>query len=56
LQYKGSPNLRLGTSFLVGNTGQGNSAIGGGLLSLIEADAKYVFHGFELDGAFGWTH
>lgn len=56
LEYKGITGLRLGTSFLAGNTGQGNSAIGGGFLSLIEADAKYVFHGFELDGAFAWTH
>ncbi len=56
LQYRGVKGLRLGTSFVFGNTGQGESAIDGGLLTLLEADAKYVFQGFELDGAFAFTH
>ncbi|HSA58317.1 MAG TPA: hypothetical protein VLJ37_01365 [bacterium] len=56
LQYKGVPGLRLGTSFFVGNTGQGNGAIGGGLLTMLEADAKYSFQGIDLDGAFAFTN
>jgi hypothetical protein len=55
LQYKGVPGLRIGTSFLLGNTGQGDAGIGGGFLTLIEADAKYSFQGIDLDGAFAWT-
>lgn len=55
LQYKGVPGLRIGTSFILGNTGQGDAGIGGGFLALIEADAKYSFQGIDLDGAFAWT-
>ena len=56
LQYKGIRGLRLGTSFVLGNTGQGDSTIQGGFLSLIEADAKYSFEGIELDAAFGFQN
>ncbi len=56
LQYKGVPGLRLGTSFMMGNTGQGDATINGGLLSLVEADAKYSFQGFDLEGAFAFTN
>lgn len=56
LQYKGIPGLRLGTSFFAGNTGQGNGAIGGGFLTMLEADAKYSFQGIDLDGAFAFTN
>jgi hypothetical protein len=56
LQYKGVPGLRIGTSFVLGNTGQGNAEIDGGFLSMIEADAKYSFQGIDLDGTFAWTH
>ncbi len=52
LEYKGVPGLRVGTSFFVGNTGQGNKAIGGGLLTMLEGDAKYSFQGIDLDGIF----
>ena len=55
LQYKGVPGLRIGTSFILGNTGQGDAGIGGGFLALLEADAKYSFQGIDLDGAFAWT-
>lgn len=55
LQYKGVPGLRIGTSFVLGNTGQGDAGIDGGFLTLIEADAKYSFQGIDLDGAFAWT-
>ncbi len=56
LQYKGTPGLRIGTSLLMGNTGQGDATISGGLLSIIEADAKYSFQGIDLDGAFAFTN
>jgi hypothetical protein len=56
LQYKGIQGLRLGTSFVLGNTGQGDSGIDGGFLSLIEADAKYAIAGFEIDGAFAFLN
>lgn len=56
VQYKRVKGLRLGTSFFVGNTGQGNGAIDGGLLSMIEGDAKYSFQGIDLEGLFVFTH
>lgn len=56
LQYKGTPGLRVGTSFLAGNTAQGDATIGGALLTMIETDAKYSFQGIDLDGAFAFTH
>lgn len=56
LQYKGLPGFRAGTSFFLGNTGHGNAAIGGGLLSMIEADAKYSLQGIDLEGVFAFTH
>ncbi len=55
LEYKGVPGLRLGTSFFVGNTGQGNSAIGGGLLTMMEGDAKYSFQGIDLEGIIAFS-
>jgi hypothetical protein len=56
LQYTGIPGLRLGTSALVGNTGQGNDAIGGALLTMLEADAKYSFEGIDLEGTIAYNH
>ena len=56
VQYKGVPGLRLGTSFFLGNTGQGNSSIGGGFLTMVEGDAKYTFEGIELEGQLAFTH
>jgi hypothetical protein len=56
LQYRGVKGLRLGTSFFLGNTGQGNGAIGGGFLSMVEGDAKYSFQGIDLEGIFIFTH
>ena len=56
LQYKGVPGLRVGTSFFLGNTGQGNSAIGGGLLTMLEGDAKYNFEGIDLEGTLAFTN
>lgn len=50
LQYKGVPGLRLGTSAFMGNTGHGNAAIGGAMLTMLEADAKYSFQGIDLEG------
>ncbi len=49
LQYKGLPGLRAGTSFVFGNTGQGNATVDGGTLAMIEGDAKYIFQGIELE-------
>lgn len=54
-RYTGTPGLRLATSFFVGNTGQGNSTIDGGLLSIIEADAKYSFEGIDLEGIIAYS-
>ncbi len=56
LQNKAVKGLRLGTSFVLGNTGQGDSGIDGGFVSLIEADAKYAFEGMEIDGAFAFIN
>jgi len=56
LQYKGVPGLRLGTSFFYGNTSQGKGGIGGGDLTILEADAKYSFQGIEIDSALAWTN
>jgi hypothetical protein len=56
LAYKGVPGLRLGTSFVLGNTGQGDSTIDGAFLSLIEADAKYSIQGIDIEGAFAFVN
>jgi hypothetical protein len=56
LEYRGTPGLRVGTSVFIGNTGQGNGAISGGTLAMIEADAKYSFQGFDLDGILVFTN
>ncbi len=56
IQYKGVPGLRLGTSFFLGNTGQGNPSIGGGFLTMVEGDAKYTFEGIELEGQLAFTN
>ncbi|MBI1908712.1 MAG: hypothetical protein HYS22_00880 [Deltaproteobacteria bacterium] len=56
LEHKGLPGLRVGTSAVVGNTGQGNGAVGGGLLSMMEADAKYSIEGIDLEGIFAFSH
>lgn len=56
LQYKGLPGLRVGSSLLMGNTGQGNTAIDGGLLTMVEGDAKYSFAGFDLEGVVAFTN
>ncbi len=56
LEYKGVPALRLGTSFFFGNTGQGNAAIGGAFLSMLESDAKYSFEGIDVEGLLAFTN
>ena len=56
LQYKGLPGLRVGSSFFLGNTGQGNVTIGGALLSMVEGDAKYSFEGIDLEGLVAFSH
>jgi hypothetical protein len=56
LEYRGIQGLRLAGSFFVGNTGQGNGAIGGGLLTMLEGDAKYSFQGVDLDGIFAFAN
>lgn len=56
LQYKGVPGLRLGTSAVVGNTGQGKAAIDGGTMAILEADAKYSFEGIDIEGTVAYTH
>ena len=56
LRYTGTPGLRLATSFFLGNTGQGNAAVDGGFLSMIEADAKYSIEGIDLEGLFVFTN
>lgn len=50
LQYTGVPGLRVGTSGFVGQTAQGDSRVDGGLVSLVEADAKYEFQGVAIEG------
>lgn len=56
LQYKGVQGMRLGTSFFLGNTGQGNAAIHGGFLAMLEGDAKYSFEGIDLEGTLAYTN
>ncbi|NUN11966.1 hypothetical protein HUU53_04980, partial [Candidatus Micrarchaeota archaeon] len=56
LQYTGVPGLRLGTSAFIGNTGHGTDAVGGALLTMLEADAKYSIEGIELEGALAFTN
>lgn len=55
LAYKGLPGLRVGGSTFMGNTGQGNGAIDGGFLMMLEADAKYSIEGLEFDAAMAFT-
>lgn len=50
LQYTGVRGLRVGASGFVGNTAQGDARVDGGLVSLIEADAKYSFEGIDVEG------
>jgi hypothetical protein len=56
LQYNGIPDLRLGSSFFMGNTGQGDATFAGATLTMIEADAKYGFEGIEVDGILVFTN
>lgn len=56
LQYKGIPALRVGSSIFLGNTAQGNQTIGGGLLTMVEGDAKYSFEGIDLEGILAFTN
>lgn len=56
LQYKGLPGLRMGTSFFLGNTGQGNPNIGGGFLTMLEGDVKYSFEGIDLESQLAFTN
>lgn len=55
IQFTGVPGLRLGASTYLGNTGQGNGAIGGGFLTMVEADAKYSFEGIDLEGIVAYS-
>lgn len=48
LEYVPLPELKLGTSFFVGNTTDVNAQLGTGTLSLISGDIRYTFHGFSL--------
>lgn len=50
LQYTGVKGLRVGASGFVGQTSQGDTRVSGGLVSIVEGDAKYSFHGFEIEG------
>jgi hypothetical protein len=50
VQYTGVKGLRVGTSAFVGQTAQGDARVSKGLVSLIEADAKYTFEGIEIEG------
>lgn len=50
LQYTGVTGLRVGASGFVGQTAQNDARVGGGLVSLIEADTKYEFEGIEIEG------
>lgn len=50
LQYTGVKGLRLGTSAFIGKTAQGDPRVSGGLVTLLEGDAKYAGFGFELEG------
>lgn len=50
VQYTGIEGLRVGISGFMGNTGQGDTRISGGLITLLEADARLEIQGFEFSG------
>ncbi|OVE82002.1 hypothetical protein BVY03_01775 [bacterium K02(2017)] len=50
LQYTGVKGLRLGSSGFFGFTDHGDTRVSGGMVALIEADAKYSFSGIEIEG------
>ena len=50
LQYTGLKAARFGFSAWMGNTAQGDARVQGGLVTLLEADAKFFFQGLELEG------
>ncbi|MBI1803956.1 MAG: hypothetical protein HYR77_05760 [Ignavibacteria bacterium] len=54
LDYVPAPELRLGGSFFIGNTTEGDSAAGSGTLSLISGDIQYSYQQLSLraEGAF----
>ncbi len=56
LEYKGVQGLQLGTSFWVGNTGQGNATTNGGLTTIIEGDLRFQIEGLEFVGVGAWIH
>lgn len=56
LDYKGIQGLQLGTSVWVGNTGQGNATVGGGLTTILTGDVRYQLAGFELTATGAWIH
>lgn len=56
LQYKGIPDLRIGSSVFLGNTGHGNVTVDGGFLTMVEGDARYSFEGIDLEGAIAFTN
>jgi hypothetical protein len=52
LEYTGLPGLKLGASFLTGDTGQDDAALGDTTVTLFEADAQYSIWNFDLRGIY----
>lgn len=50
LQFTGIKGVRFGVSGFIGNTAQNDPRVSGGLVTLLEADAKFFFEGLELEG------
>lgn len=57
-EYDGIPGLKLGGSFYVGRSGQNEKVDGetiDGLVQIYEADAQFLYRGFEARGLFAFT-
>lgn len=52
LEYTGLPGLKLGASFLNGDTGQDDAALGDTTVTLFEADAQYSISNFDFRGIY----
>jgi hypothetical protein len=52
IEYTGLPGLKLGGSFLQGDTGQDNAALGDTTVTLWEADAQYSIWNFDFSGIY----
>jgi len=58
-EYDGIPGLKVGGSFYIGRSGQNEEVEGkkiDGLVTLVEADAQFLYKGFEARGLFAFVN